>query len=101
MKPERREIALASALGLLAGPTYLAAGPDKFLIWYAVVLGGGIFSTAHWLKDLRPSRSAWFVWLAWPVVMMAGAAVSITACLFISRKFSRGCKKDVRHQFSV
>ncbi|NHM25974.1 hypothetical protein G7K71_02895 [Desulfofundulus sp. TPOSR] len=90
MKPEKREIALASALGLLAGPCYLVAGPDKFLTWYAVVLGGGIFSTVHWLKDLKPSRSAWFVWLAWPVVMLTGAAVSMVACLFIQKLFLRG-----------
>ncbi|NHM28143.1 hypothetical protein G7K71_14370 [Desulfofundulus sp. TPOSR] len=81
MKPEKREIILALVLGLLAGPCYLLAGPDKFLSWYAVVLGGGIFSTAHWLKEMKPSRSAWFVWLAWPVVMLAGAGLSLMACI--------------------
>ncbi|WP_027356579.1 hypothetical protein [Desulfofundulus thermocisternus] len=86
MKPEKREIVLASVLGLLAGPCYILAGPERFLTWYAVVLGGGIFSTAHWLRDLKPSRSAWFVWLAWPVVMMAGAAVSLLVC-GIGQKF--------------
>lgn len=90
MKPERREIVLASVLGLLAGPCYILAGPDKFLTWYAVVLGGGIFSTAHWLRDLKPSRSAWFVWLAWPVVMLTGAGLSMITCLFIQKFFLRG-----------
>jgi hypothetical protein len=90
MSPEKRELFLAGCLGLAAGPTYLAAGPDKFLTWYAVVLGGGIFSTAHWLKDLKPSRSAWFVWLVWPVVMMAGAGLSMFACLFLQKIFLRG-----------
>ncbi|AEG15187.1 hypothetical protein Desku_1607 [Desulfofundulus kuznetsovii DSM 6115] len=86
MKPEKREIVLASVLGLLAGPCYILAGPERFLIWYAVVLGGGIFSTAHWLRDLKPSRSAWFTWLAWPVVMLTGAAVSLLVC-GIGQKF--------------
>lgn len=92
MSPERRELILAFTLGLLAGPTYLLAGPDKFLTWYALVLGGGVFSTAHWLKDLRPSRVAWLTWLAWPPVLLLGAAASLAlatlaaaACTFFPR----------------
>ncbi len=90
MKPERREIALASILGLLAGPCYLVAGPERFLTWYAVILYGGIFSTAHWLKEIKPSRSVLFTWLAWPAMMMAGAAASMVVCLFIQKFFLRG-----------
>lgn len=77
MAPETRELALAFTLGLLAGPTYLLAGPDKFLAWYALALGAGVFSTAHWLKEIRPSRAAWLVWLAWPPALLLGAVLSL------------------------
>ncbi len=87
MSPEKRELLLASVLGLAAGPTYLAAGPAQFLTWYAVVIGGGLFSTAFWLRDLKPSRAAWFTWLAWPVVMGAGAALSMFICLMLQKIF--------------
>jgi len=81
--PEKRELALAAALGLAAGPVYLASGPERFLAWYAVLLGGGLFGTAHWLKELKPSRLAWLVWLAWPVVMAAAAGLSLAVCSVI------------------
>ncbi|WP_027717797.1 hypothetical protein [Desulfovirgula thermocuniculi] len=83
MSPEKRELALASVLGLLAGPTYLAAGPERFLTWYAVVLGGGVFSTAHWLREIKPSRAAWLTWLAWPFALLSGAAVSLLGCAWL------------------
>lgn len=79
MTPEKRELALAFALGLAAGPTYLLAGPGKFLTWYAAVLGGGIFSTVHWLRDIKPSRAAWVTWLAWPFVLFGGAVLGLAA----------------------
>ncbi|MCL6558839.1 MAG: hypothetical protein K6U74_08545 [Firmicutes bacterium] len=84
MSPEKRELLLASALGLAAGPTYLAAGPAQFLTWYAVVIGGVLFSTAFWLKEVRAS---WKLWLTWPVVMAAGAALSMFVCLFLQKIF--------------
>jgi hypothetical protein len=87
MPPQKRELLLACTLGLAAGPTYLAAGPANFLIWYGIVLGGGLFSTAFWLSDLKPSRAAWFTWLAWPFVMGAGAGLSMFVCLFLQRLF--------------
>lgn len=92
MSPEKRELILASALGLAAGPTYLVSGPANFITWYAVVIGGGLFSTAFWLRDLKPSRTAWFTWLAWPfvmwpLVMAAGAGLSMFICLFLQRLF--------------
>ena len=87
--PEKREIALASVLGLLAGPTYLVAGPERFLVWYAVLLGGGIFSTTHWLREIRPSRAAWLTWLAWPIVMLFGAGVSLLACAWLKTLVER------------
>lgn len=77
MTPEKRELALAFALGLCAGPTYLLAGPDRFFMWYGILSGGGVVSTTHWLRDLRPSRSAWLVWLAWPFVLLGGAALGL------------------------
>ena len=80
MTPEKREVYLAAVLGLAAGPTYLAAGPERFLTWYAVLLGGGLFGTAHWLRELKPSRAAWMVWLAWPLVMAMGAGMSLAVC---------------------
>lgn len=86
MAPEKRELALALVLGLAAGPCYLMAGPDKFLTWYAVLVGGGIFSTAFWLKEVKPSRATWLTWLAWPLIMMAGAAASLVVCLAILSK---------------
>jgi|GEM_PF-3119188 hypothetical protein len=90
MAPEKRELALASLLGLAAGPCYLLTGPDKFLTWYAVLVGGGIFSTAFWLKEMRPSKAAWLTWLAWPLVMMAGAAVSLVVCITLLKILSKG-----------
>ncbi|KYH30660.1 hypothetical protein [Neomoorella mulderi] len=86
MNPEKRELALAFALGLCAGPCYLVAGPERFLTWYAVVLGGGIFSTAFWLKEISPSKAACLVWLVWPLAMLAGAAASLLVCLAILSK---------------
>ncbi|NPV72323.1 MAG: hypothetical protein HPY89_00715 [Pelotomaculum sp.] len=83
MSPQKRELLLSAALGLAAGPTYLVAGPANFLTWYAVVIGGGIFSTAFWLRDLKPSRSTWLTWLAWPLVMAAGAGLSMFVCILI------------------
>jgi hypothetical protein len=80
MSPEKRELLLASALGLAAGPTYLAVGPTDFLTWYSIVLGGGLFSTAFWLREVR---ATWKLWLAWPVVMAAGAALSMLVCVLI------------------
>lgn len=77
-------------LGLAAGPTYLAAGPERFLTWYAVVLGGGLFSTAHWLRELKPSRATWLVWLAWPLVMAAGAGLSLAVCRAVLSFFAKG-----------
>jgi len=88
MSPEKRELLLASVLGLAAGPTYLAAGPANFLVAYAVVIGGGLFSTAFWLRDLKPSRAAWFTWLAWPVVMAFGATLSMFVCLLLQKTFT-------------
>lgn len=84
MSPEKRELLLASALGLAAGPTYLAAGPASFLTWYSIVIGGGLFSTAFWLREVRPS---WKLWLAWPFVMAAGAGLSMLVCLFLQKIF--------------
>ena len=77
MTPERRELALAFALGLAAGPVYLLAGPGRFLSWYAAFLWGGVLCTAHWLREIRPSRAAWLVWLAWPFVAFGGAVLSL------------------------
>ncbi|BAF60676.1 hypothetical membrane protein [Pelotomaculum thermopropionicum SI] len=94
MSPEKRELCLAAALGLAAGPTYLAAGPANFLTWYAVLLGGGLLSTAFWLRDLKPSRSAWLTWLAWPFVMAAGAALSMAVCLLIQYFLAGGVMHD-------
>lgn len=84
MTPEKRELALSTALGLLAGPTYLLAGPGNFLTWYAAIISGGILGTAFWLRDLKPGRSTWLTWLAWPFVMAAGAGLSMLACVFIA-----------------
>jgi len=83
LSPQKRELLLSGVLGLAAGPVYLAAGPANFLTWYAVVIGGGLFSTAFWLRDLKPSRSTWLTWLAWPFIMAAGAGLSMVVCLFI------------------
>lgn len=85
MSPEKRELLLAASLGLAAGPCYLAAGPAQFLTWYAVVIGGGLFSTAFWLKEVR---ATWKLWLAWPVVMGAGAALSMFICLMLQKIFT-------------
>lgn len=68
MKPEKREIALASVLGLFAGPCYLFAGPGRFLTWYALISGGGIFSTTHWLKNVIAAVS----WLVVALMMGIG-----------------------------
>jgi hypothetical protein len=91
MSPERRELILAFTLGLSAGPCYFLAGPERFLAWYAVLLSGGIFSTAHWLKEVKPSRTAWLTWLVWPLVLLGGAALglglAVMACAFIPRPF--------------
>lgn len=89
MAPEKREIALASVLGLLAGPTCLLAGSERSLTWYAILLGGGIFSTVHWLKDLKPSRAAWFTWLVWPLVMLTGAGASFLGYAFLQKLLER------------
>jgi len=86
--PEKRELLLAASLGLAAGPTYLVSGPANFITWYAVVIGGGLFSTAFWLRDLKPSRAAWFTWLAWPFVMAAGAGLSMFVCLELQKIFA-------------
>jgi uncharacterized membrane protein YfcA len=80
MSPEKRELALSGVLGLLAGPCYLVAGPANFLTWYSVIIGGGLFSTAFWLREVR---ATWKLWLAWPVVMAAGAALSMLVCVLI------------------
>lgn len=61
MKPEKREIALASVLGLFAGP-------GRFLTWYALISGGGIFSTTHWLKNVIAAVS----WLVVALMMGIG-----------------------------
>lgn len=90
MRPEKRELVLAVVMGMIAGPVYAVAGPEKFMAWYAAVLGGGLFSTVHWLKDLRPSRAAWLAWLAWPLVVAAGAGLSLLACGLALRLLARG-----------
>ena len=77
MTPETRELALAFTLGLLAGPIYLAAGPGRFLAWYALALGAGVFSTTPWLREIKPSGAARLLWLAWPLVLLLGTAVSL------------------------
>lgn len=77
-KPERREILLALVLGFLAGPVYLIAGPGRFVTWYALILGAGMFGTSHWLREIRPGR-AW----AFPLAGLTGAmsvAVSLLLC---------------------
>lgn len=85
MSPEKRELFLAGCLGLAAGPTYLAAGPGNFLVAYAVVIGGGLFSTAFWLREVK---ATWKLWLAWPMVMAAGAALSMFICLALQKIFT-------------
>ncbi|ACX52468.1 hypothetical protein Adeg_1366 [Ammonifex degensii KC4] len=77
MRPELKELLLASMLGLLAGPVYWAAGPSRFLSWYACVLAAGVLSTAGWLKGLRPGKGAWLLWLLWPVLSGACAFFSL------------------------
>ncbi|MGB9848907.1 MAG: hypothetical protein ACPLSY_03665 [Moorellaceae bacterium] len=84
MTPEKRELALAFVLGLAAGPMYLLAGPGRFLAWYAAFLWGGVLSTAHWLKDIRPSRAAWLTWLAWPFAALGGAVLGLAAAVWLS-----------------
>lgn len=85
MTPEKREIILAFVLGLAAGPVYLLAGPGRFLAWYAAFLGGGVFSTVHWLKDIKPSRAAWLMWLAWPFVVFSGAVLGLALAWAVLR----------------
>ncbi|MGO0122209.1 hypothetical protein [Desulfothermobacter acidiphilus] len=85
MKPELKELLLASVLGFLAGPVCFLAGPSRFLAWYACVLACGALFTAGWLKELKPGKGAWLAFLLWPLVAGISAAVSLVAVTLLGR----------------
>ncbi|MEM3486084.1 MAG: hypothetical protein QXI12_10740 [Candidatus Methanomethyliaceae archaeon] len=82
MSAEKRELALAGILGLLAGPCYLAAGATHFLALYAVVVFGGVVITGHWLREVHGSAR---LWLLWPVAMFTGLVPSLFVSILIRR----------------
>ena len=77
MSPDKRELLLALALGLAAGPTFCVVGPERFLSWYGILLVAGSVFTAHWVRELKPSRAAWVTWVVSPVVSLVAAVASL------------------------
>jgi len=76
----KRESLLAVALGLAAGPVFLAAGPDRFLVWYGILAAAPLFIPPP-CSARQSLGAALRACLTWTITAASASLVSLGATI--------------------